>query len=153
MSGWRGRLLKEWTLMSQISAGTGLPETPIFLATVPGTGTTGTIRPDLTGASIYSGAAGYHLNAAAFTAPAAGAWGTARRDSITGPAPFTLNASMSRTLRLENPFNLDVRVDATNLLNRGVFTSWNPIVNGTTFGLPAAANPMRSFQLTARLRF
>jgi hypothetical protein len=153
MSGWRGRLLKEWTLTSQITSGTGMPETPIFLATVPGTGTTGTIRPDLTGASIYSAPAGYHLNVAAFSAPAAGTWGTAGRDSITGPDQFSLNGSMSRTLRLRNPFNLDVRVDGTNLLNHGVFPSWNTIVNGTTFGLPSAANSMRSLQFTARLRF
>jgi len=153
MSGWRGRILKEWTIMSQISAGTGLPETPIFLAATPGTGFTGAIRPDLTGASIYSAPAGYHLNADAFSAPVAGAWGTARRDSITGPDPFTLNGAMSRTFRLKNPFNLDVRVDGTNVLNRGVFTNWNTIVNSTTFGLPVSANPMRSLQLTARLRF
>ena len=57
---------------------------------------------------------------AAFSAPAAGAWGTARRDSITGPDQFTLNGAMSRTFRLRNPFNLDVRIDATNLLNHGV---------------------------------
>ena len=165
MSGWRGRLLKEWTVISQISAGTGLPETPSFLVAVPGTGVTGTIRPDLTGAPIYSAAAGYHLNLAAFSAPAAGAWGTARRDSIAGPDPFSLNGSMSRTFRLRNPFNLDVRIDGTNVLNHGTFTAWNTILNwntgtqGTspllsrTFGLPAAANPMRSLQLTARLRF
>ncbi len=153
MSGWRGRILKEWTIMSQISAGTGLPETPVFLAATPGTGFTGTIRPDLTGTPIYSAPAGYHLNANAFSAPAAGAWGTARRDSITGPDPFTLNGAMSRTFRLHNPFNLDVRVDGTNVLNHASFTGWNTVVNSTTFGLPAATNPMRSLQLTARLRF
>jgi hypothetical protein len=153
MSGWHGRLLKEWTVVSQISTGTGLPETPIFLAAVPGTGITGTIRPNLTGAPIYSAAAGYHLNVAAFTAPTAGAWGTARRDSITGPDQFSLNGSMSRTFRLRNPFNLDVRIDATNLLNHGVFTAWNTVVNSTTFGLPGSTNTMRSFQVTGRLRF
>ena len=153
MSGWHGRLLKEWTLTSQITSGTGLPETPLFLATVPGTGVTGTIRPDLTGAPVYSAPAGYHLNAAAFSAPAAGAWGTARRDSITGPDQFSLNGSLSRTLRLRNPFNLDLQIDATNLLNHGVFPSWNTVVNSTTFGLPAPANSMRSLQVTARLRF
>jgi hypothetical protein len=153
MSGWRGRIMKEWTIMSQFSAGTGLPETPVFLATAPGTGFTGTIRPDLTGASIYSAPAGYHLNANAFSAPAAGAWGTARRDSITGPDTFTLNGAMSRTFRLRNPFNLDVRVDGTNVLNHAVFTGWNTVVNSTTFGLPAATDAMRSLQLTARLRF
>lgn len=153
MSGWSGRLLKEWTVTTQIAAGTGLPETPVYLAAVPGTGVTGTIRPSLTGAPIYGGSAGYHLNAAAFSAPAAGAWGTARRDSITGPGTFTLNGSMARTLRLRNPFNLDVRIDATNLLNHGVFTGWNTVANSTTFGLPAQVNAMRSLQATARLRF
>jgi hypothetical protein len=153
MSGWRGRLLKEWTVTSQISSGSGHPETPIFLAPVPGTGVTGTIRPNLTGAPIYTAPAGYHLNAAAFSAPAAGAWGTAGRNSITGPNQYTLNGSMSRTLQLRNPFNLDIRIDGTNLLNHGVFPSWNAVVNSTTFGLPSPANPMRSLQITARLRF
>ncbi|HEV2484532.1 MAG TPA: TonB-dependent receptor [Terracidiphilus sp.] len=153
MSGWRGRLLKEWTVVSQISTGTGLPETPIFLAAVPGTGMTGTIRPNLTGAPIYSAASGYHLNVAAFSAPTAGAWGTARRNSITGPDQFSLNGSMSRTFRLRNPFNLDVRIDTINLLNHGVFTAWNTVVNSTTFGLPGSSNPMRSLQVTGRLRF
>lgn len=155
MSGWSGRLLKEWTVSSQITTGTGLPETPIYLATVPGTGMTGTIRPDLAGVPIYTAPAGYHLNANAFSAPAAGQWGTVRRDSITGPNQFSLNGSMSRTLRLRNPFNLDLRIDGTNLLNHRVFAGWNTawVPNSTIFGLPTTANPMRSLQVTARLRF
>ncbi len=32
MNGWRGRVLKEWTVITQISAGTGLPETPVYFA-------------------------------------------------------------------------------------------------------------------------
>lgn len=153
LSGWRGRLLKEWTAMSQISAGSGFPETPMYLAAVPGTGFTNTIRPDLTGAPVYQASGSSHLNGAAYSAPASGAWGTARRDSITGPNQFSLDGAMSRTFRLRTPFNLDVRIDATNLLNHGTFTSWNSTVNSTTFGLPAAANPMRSLQVTGRLRF
>jgi trimeric autotransporter adhesin len=153
MSGWRGRILKEWTFGGTLSFGTGLPETPIYLAAVPGTSITNTIRPNVTGAPVYSGTAGQYLNGGAFTAPTAGAWGTARRNSITGPVTFKLNSSMSRTFRLTNPFNLDVKIDATNVLNRGVFTSWNSVVNSTTFGLPSQANPMRSVLMTARLRF
>ena len=153
LSGWRGRMLKEWTVSTQITAGTGLPETPLYLATVPGTGFTGTIRPNLTGASMTQAPAGYFLNDAAYAAPPAGQWGTARRDSITGPNQFTLNSSLARTFRLQSRFNLDVRVDATNTLNHGVFTAWNTTVNSTTFGLPATVNPMRSMQITARLRF
>jgi hypothetical protein len=153
MSGWRGRLLKEWLVMSQISAGSGFPETPVYLAAAPGTGVTGTIRPDLTGAPIYQNLGSSHLNVSAYSAPAAGAWGTARRNSITGPRQFSLDGSMARTFRLRSPLNLDVRIDATNLLNHGTFTAWNTTVNSATFGLPAGTNPMRSLQITGRLRF
>jgi len=58
MTGWKGRLLKEWTFLSQIVYGSGLPETPIYLAAVPGTGVTGTIRPDATGRANYLTAPG-----------------------------------------------------------------------------------------------
>jgi hypothetical protein len=153
MSGWRGKLLKEWTVLTQITAGTGLPETPTYLAAVPGTGFTGTIRPNLTGASIYASNAGSHLNAAAYNAPSAGQWGTAGRDSITGPDQFSLDTSLERTFRPTTKFNLIARVDATNLLNHAVFTGWITTVNSTQFGLPAASSPMRSLQTTIRLRF
>jgi len=151
--GWRGTAFKQWTVLSQISAGSGLPETPVYLAAVPGTGVTGTIRPNLTGASLYQAPSGHFLNVAAYSAPTPGQWGTARRDSITGPKQFSLDTSLARTFRLREPLNLDVRVDATNLLNHAVFTTWNSTINSTTFGLPVAANPMRSLQVTGRLRF
>ncbi len=153
LSGWRGRLLKQWTVLTQITAGSGLPETPVYLAAVPNTGVTGTIRPDLTGQPIYRASSGYFLNAAAFTAPASGAWGNALRNSITGPNQFGLDGSLARTFRLRDPLNLDIRLDATNLLNHVVFSAWNAMVNSTTFGLPATTNAMRSLQLTGRLRF
>jgi hypothetical protein len=165
LTGWRGKLLRRWTVLGQIVAGSGLPQTPIYLAAVTGTGVTGSIRPKVTGASVYDAPAGFHLNAAAYTAPLAGQWGDARRNSITGPNTFTFNASLARTFRLKDRYNLDLRVDSTNLLNHVVFTSWNttlnpvsnpdinPAVNSPLFGLPAAANAMRSLLVTTRLRF
>ncbi|MGA8110132.1 MAG: carboxypeptidase regulatory-like domain-containing protein [Acidobacteriaceae bacterium] len=153
LSGWRGTLFKEWTVLTELTAGSGLPETPSLLTSVPGTGVTGSIRPDVTGAPLYQGPAGYFLNAAAFAAPAAGQWGDARRDSITGPDEFTLDAALARTFRLKSTRSLDVRMDATNPLNHASYTTWNATVNSTTFGLPAATNPMRSLQITGRLRF
>ncbi len=160
LSGWRGRLLKEWTILTNIRAGSGVPETPVYLAAVPGTGVTGTIRPNPTGESVYRLPAGtspqQHLNPAAYVAPAAGQWGSAARDSIEGPSQFSLNASLSRTLRLkirQENLNLDLRFDSTNLLNHVTYTGWNTVVNGSTFGEPAAANAMRALQFNARLRF
>jgi hypothetical protein len=131
------------------------PETPVYLAAVPGTGSIGTICPDPTGApiSIDTAGAGPHLDAAAYTAPLAGEWGTAGRNSITGPGQFTLDSSLARTFRPSARFYLDARVDATNLLNHVVFTGWNTTVNSTQFGLPLAAGPMRSLETSLRLRF
>jgi hypothetical protein len=156
LGGWRGRLLKEWTVLTNITAGTGLPETPVYFEAVPGTGFTGTIRPDRTAAPIYSAIAPHanlHLNAAAYAAPAPGQWGTAGRYSITGPSQFSLDASLARTFRPSSRFYLDATLDATNLLNHGVFTGWNTTINSTQFGLPSAANPMRSIETTLRVRF
>ena len=65
----------------------------------------------------------------------------------------SMDAAMQRTFRLHNPFNLDVRIDATNLLNHASFTMWNSITNSATLGLPAGTHSMRSLQVTARLRF
>ena len=153
LSGWRGSLLKEWTVLTRISAGSGMPQTPVYLAAVPDTGVTGTIRPDTTGASPYAAPAGFHLNQAAYAAPRSGEWGNAGRDSIVGPSQFTLDASLGRTIRLHDRFNLDFRIDSTNLLNHVTYTTWNTTINSTLFGLPAAANAMRSIQTTMRLRF
>jgi hypothetical protein len=153
LSGWRGALSKEWTFATQITAGSGLPQSPLYLAPVQGTGVTGTIRPNYTGAPLYAAPPGHFLNPAAYTPPLLGEWGNAGRNSITGPAQFTLNASLGRTFRLGDRFNLDLRVDSINALNRVNFTAWNTTVNSAQFGLPAAANAMRSVQTTLRLRF
>jgi hypothetical protein len=159
MSGWRGRLLKEWTLVGTLAAGTGLPETPIYPIAVPGTAETTVVRPSLTGSPIYSSSGLTHLNSNAFEAPAADQWGTAGRDSITGPHQFTLNNSLARTFRPHGKTYLDFTVNATNLLNHPEFTSWNTVwspaslTNARQFGRPVSANSMRMLQTTIRLRF
>jgi hypothetical protein len=94
-----------------------------------------------------------HLNPAAYTSPAPGEWGTAARDSITGPSQFSLDTSLERTFRPTTKFNLIARVDAANLLNHAVFTGWVTAVNSAQFGVPAGVNSMRSLQTTIRLRF
>jgi hypothetical protein len=153
LTGWRGKVLKEWTMSTQIASASGLPETPVYQAAVPFTGFTGTIRPDPTGAPVRQNKGGVFLNSAAFVAPVSGQWGTARRNSLPGPDQFSLNGSLARTFRLHDPFNLDVRMDATNLLNHAVYSAWNNVWNSSIFGAPVAVNPMRSMQLTGRLRF
>jgi len=153
LGGWRGRMLKEWTVLGNLTLGSGLPETPLYPAVVPGTGFTNVIRPSLTGAPIYGGQSDKHLNAAAFSAPAAGQWGTVGRDSITGPNQFSLNSSLARTFRPHGKSYLDFAIISTNIFNHATFSSWNNAVTSTQFGLPVAPSTMRSLQITAHLRF
>jgi hypothetical protein len=152
LGGWRGRALKEWTVLGNLSYGTGSPETPLYPAAVPGTGFSNIIRPDLTGASIYNTGTAAHLNAAAYAQPSGG-WGTAGRNSIEGPNQFTLNTWMQRTFRPHGKWYLDVTVYATNTLNHVTFTNWNNVVTSDQFGLPASAGGMRSLQTTLHLRW
>ncbi|HTQ56938.1 MAG TPA: carboxypeptidase regulatory-like domain-containing protein [Bryobacteraceae bacterium] len=151
--GWRGALCKEWTVLTQITAGSGLPETPIYLVPVAGTGVTGSIRPDYTGAPPDAAPPGLFLNPAAYAAPAPGEWGDAGRNSIIGPSQLAINLSLARTFRWKDRFHIDLRFDSANALNHVTFTGWNTTIGGAQFGLPVAANAMRSISTTLRLRF
>jgi len=153
LRGWAGSLLREWTFTAQLTAGSGLPLTPVYLTNVTGTGFVGTIRPNYTGASIDAAPAGLFLNPSAYTAPAPGQWGNAGRDSITGPSQFGLNGSIGRTFRIGSRLNADWRMDATNALNVVTYTAWSTTVNSPLFGLPTQANAMRKLQTTLRVRF
>jgi len=145
LSGWRGALFKEWTAITTVTAGSGMPLTPVYLTAVAGTGVTGPVRPDYNGGPVRS--------LASYSAPVSGQWGNAGRDSITGPAQFTFNASLDRVFRVKDRLNLEVRFDATNILNHATWTTWNTTIGSSQFGLPAGANAMRSIQTTVRLRF
>jgi hypothetical protein len=153
LSGWRGTLFKGWMFSSTISAGTGLPLTPLYLAPEQGTGVIGALRPNYTGASVYAAPPGLSLNPAAYAAPLPGEYGNAGRNSITGPSQFTLNASAGRTFRLSDRLSGDLRIDSTNPLNHVTLPSWNTTFGNAQFGLPASANNMRSLTTGFIVRF
>jgi len=162
MSGWRGLAYKEWTVRTSIKVASGLPETPIVPVTVVGATYSGIIRADYVGGPIHLKSPGRFLNPNAFQAPQSGQWGTARRDSITGPNQFSMDASMQRDFRLPGRYSLSAQVDASNILNHVAYSSWNttlpvPLPVGTgsisQFGAPTGTNSMRTMSITMRLRF
>jgi hypothetical protein len=156
LNGWKGTLLKNWTFTTSLTLGSGLPETPIVSgnrSTATGTGISGVLRADYTGLPVYEASSGLFLNPLAFVAPPAGQWGTAGRNSFSGPSQFSLNASAGRVIRLGERRSLDLRFDAVNVLNHVTITSWNSTVGSTQFGLPVGASPMRSMTATVRFRF
>ena len=152
MSGWRGALLKEWTLATQINVGSGLPLTPIWFSAIKGF--TGSVRPLYTGASLYDAPPGLFLNPLAYTAPLPGEWGNAGRNTITGPGQFSMIGSLARSFRISERVNTDLRFDATNALNHVSYTSYvTTVTNTQQFGLPTLANSMRSIRVNLRVRF
>ncbi len=153
LSGWRGALLKEWTVATTINVGTGTPLTPQVPVTTGGTGVNGVLRPDVTGVPLFPAPPGDAFNPAAFAVAPSGEYGNAGRDIITGPLHFSLNASAGRTFRLKDRYSLDLRIDSTNAINHVTYTSYITSV-GPQFGLPSTStNPMRDLITTLRLRF
>jgi hypothetical protein len=152
LDGWKGRLLKDWTFTSQLTTGSGLPLTPIYFAPVRGTGIVGAIRPSLTGAPL-DGGDGFYASRGAFAPPPPGEWGDAGRNSITGPAQFSMNAAVARTFRVGDRLNLDWRIEALNVLNQVTYAGVNPFITSEQFGLPSRANDMRKLRSSLRVRF
>jgi len=148
LSGWRGAAFKGWTLLTNITVGSGLPETPTDQALrIAGTNFFG-LRPEYTGLNVYAAQGGLALNPGAYIAPPSGQWGNAGRDSITGPGQFSLSGSLARSFG-----KFDLRFDSTNTLNHVVFTNWNPVISSAQFGVPTGANSMRTVAATLRWRF
>ncbi|MGA7239075.1 MAG: TonB-dependent receptor, partial [Bryobacteraceae bacterium] len=154
LHGWKAHVLKDWTVMTNVTLASGLPETPLLTSITKGTGISGQLRPEVVG-PLYPATPGYAFNIDAFSSSLIplGQYGNAGRDIITGPTQFSMSGSASRTLRLGERKNLDIRFDATNLLNHFAYTGYNMTVGTTQFGLPLGAVAARSFNMTARFHF
>lgn len=154
ITGWKGHLLKDWSIMGQIQIASSNPMT----ATVGGNqvsrgAVSQTLRADATGIPLKPAPAGYLFNPQAFAVPAPGRWGNAGRNTIPGPMLFSLNASTGRVFRLGERRSLDLQLRANNALNTVVINRWNTQLNTNTFALPTGVAPMRSVTSMLRLRF
>jgi hypothetical protein len=151
-NGAKGSLLRGWTLMTNLTLASGAPLTPTVMnRALGGTGITGPLRAFYTGLPVFldDGV----LNPDAFITPPAGLYGNAGRNIITGPSMFVINSSTSRTIRLGERRNVDLRVDVRNPINRPYFNSWNTTVGSTQFGLLQSPGAMRSVTITMRFRY
>src|SRR5581483_5913260 len=150
VNGWKGALLKGWTLTGNSTVQSGPWETPTCTSCIPfGTGIGGTYRADYTGAPIYLDGA---LNRAAFAVPV-GHYGNAGRNIIQGPTTFSLNGSAGRIFRLGERRSADLRFEAQNVLNHVNFGSYNTAVGTNQFGILQPQGGMRTFSAILRFRF
>ena len=154
VNGWKGTLIKDWNLMTNINLHSGTPLTAIAggsLSQVSGTAVNGMVRADATGLPVE--AAGLLFNTAAFAAPAPGTWGTAGRNTVPGPAVFSLNGSIGRVFRFGERRSADLQFQAQNILNRVTITNWGTTIGSVNYGLATAASGMRKMTISLRFRF
>jgi hypothetical protein len=154
VNGWKGALLKDWTFGGNVSLRSGNP----FTATVggnrsqlSGTAVSNTLRANATGLSVEE--AGLLFNTAAFSAPPAGEWGNAGRNTIPGPTTFSLNGSLGRVFRFGERRSADLQFQAQNLLNRVTITNWGTVLGSANYGLATSAAAMRKVTINLRFRF
>ncbi len=154
VNGWKGKLLRDWTFLNTIVFRSGMPLTATAGGTrsvTGGTGVTGIVRADATGLPVRASSTSPYFNTAAFAQPAPGFWGNAGRNTIPGPATFSLNASLGRSFPVSERSAVELRLEANNVLNHVTITSFGTVVGSSMFGIANAAAPMR--KLTASLRF
>jgi hypothetical protein len=140
-----------------VTLASGFPFSPRFFGTATdlSRGVTGAARPDvLPGQSIQLGDPTIQewFNTAAFAAPA-GVFGTAGRNTITGPGMVSMNMAVSKTIQMKEMQSMELRLSATNVFNTANFTSIDSTFGSPTFGQVIGAGAMRKAQLTARYRF
>jgi trimeric autotransporter adhesin len=150
-------VLGDWSLSASFTAQSGTPFTARVLAAASDVarGTNGTLRADYVGGDVAldSPTLLRFFNTAAFAVPAAGAFGTAGRNTIVGPAQTQLDASLGRDIRLGGTQVLTLRLEATNVFNSVRFGTIDTAVNSPTFGEVISIRPMRTLQFNARYRF
>jgi hypothetical protein len=96
---------------------------------------------------------GEWFNTAAYTAPATGTYGDARRNSIIGPGSKVFDMAFTKIFPLKEARVLEFRAQATNIFNLVNYSSIDTNFNSPTFGRVTAAGGMRQFTITSRFRF
>jgi hypothetical protein len=147
LSGFKGKLVRGWTIDTRLTMGSGMPFTPIVIGP---TASAPALRASLSGDSLT--APGYYANPAAYVVPAPGTFGNAGRNSARRPGTFSLDGSLQRSFP-RGRLNFDLRIDATNLLNRVVATDVVYLINSPQFGLPTTFGSMRRINTRLNVRF
>jgi hypothetical protein len=155
--GLASKLLDGFSLSGTFTFATGTYYTPQYSGSSVEalSGNTFTYRPDrVFGQSLRGpGTLTRFFNTAAFTAPAAGSYGTASQGSIEGPGTVSTAASLSRTVHLGGTRSFEARVTANNIFNTVQYSGIDTTENSATFGQVTGAASMRNLQMQARYRF
>ena len=179
-SGVPDRLVSGWTISTVANLLSGFPFSPQLGYNPTGSGDTrNPVRPDVTSGfrgTLYprgttSDRARKYFDPAAFSAPAFGTVGDARRDSLVGPGFANWDLSLLKSTRLSDRTRLQFRAEFFNALNHTNLQLPNEVVFSTgptqgsaasrstaaTLGSPgvisATANASRQIQIAVKILF
>jgi hypothetical protein len=101
------------------------------------------------------------INPAAFSTPAAGAFGNLGRNTFRAPRISQLDLALSKNISFNERVRLRIRADIFNLFNRAQYGAPNADVSQTNFGIitttisnyATGRGTPREFQLSAKLSF
>ena len=156
-------ILEGFSVSGTFTFASGTPLTPTYAAatTSVACGTSGTLRPNLTGAPLNVSTGRQWLSPAAFAVPTSpagnpypcGVFGNTPRDFIMGPGTLQNNMALSKTVQMGETRSLEIRASINNVFNTVQYNSIDTNVQSPTFGQVLSAGSMRSFQFMSRFRF
>jgi hypothetical protein len=160
-TGFTGALVKGWNIGAVFQASSGLPLTPLLAYDQVGDrqSDTGLQKPNVTGTVSYPQTAERWFDPSAFTTPAAGVFGNARRNSLRGPGLKVADLSVFKNFtfsRYTTQFRLEA-FNAFNWVNFGlpdatIFTA-NGVRNPTAGQIRNTSTPARQIQIGLKFLF
>ena len=163
---WYEKAFGGWQISGVFTAETGLPANITVSNDPAGIGSVAANSPERPNvvSDPYAGAHGYqYLNPAAFTAPAAGTFGTLGRNAIIQPSTINWDCSLQKRFSITERVGLDFRAELYNVPNHLSYylttNSGYPAINTNTtvgsasFGQYSSATDPRTLQLALRLSF
>ena len=151
------KIMDGYSISGNYTFASGTFATPVYSGTAAeiASGAGSSLRPNrVPGTSIVgAGMLKSWFNTAAFSAPAAGTYGNASRNSIELPGTVAVSGSLSRTIPMGDTRSLEARVTANNALNTVQYSGVYTQINSPLFGQVSGAAGMRSLTYTARFRF
>jgi hypothetical protein len=147
-------LLLRSTLGNWSFAGLAILESGFALSPGMSTSTNGEAsRPNALGHESKVGKVSEWFNTANYEQPAYGFYGNASNGSIRGPAEFTGNTALYKTVPIGERVNLQFRAEAFNVANHPSFAAVSTGYGAANFGVVTSALDPRILQFTLRATF
>ncbi len=94
-----------------------------------------------------------YFNTAAFTQPAAGAFGNVGRNTVIGPGLQNLDITLSRTFAIKERIRIQARGEFFNILNHSNYRQIGRLINVQDFGRVQNQYDPRQIQLGIKLSY